>query len=104
MADLFERLFPEENEVENIAIHAFMAAITDYIAGETTRAQIIGAWSMDSEAQADLTALCDHIDGLSTKADKVVFALEFDAVMLLAAHKLKYTTKSDFKTRLGISA
>ena len=100
--DLFERLFPTDTETGNIAVHAFMAAITDYIAGETTRAQITAAWSLDAEAQVDLTALYNHIDGLSTKADKVVFALEFDAVMLLAAHGLKYTTKSVFKTRLGI--
>lgn len=101
MADLFDRLFPT-GEGENIAVHAFMAAITDYIAGETTKAQIIGAWSLDAEAQADLTVLCNFIDGLSTKAEKIVFALEFDGVMLLAAHGLKYTTKSAFKVRLGL--
>ena len=51
MADLFERLFPTDTETGNIAVHAFMAAITDYIAGETTRAQITAVWSLDAEAQ-----------------------------------------------------
>jgi len=101
MADLFDRLFPEDME-PNIAVHAFAAAIIDYMAGQTTRAQIIAYWSLDTEAQADLNALCDAIDALGTKADKIQFALEFDAVMLMAAHGAKYTTKTAFKTRLGI--
>ena len=101
MTDLFDRLFPNSTE-QNITIHAFTAAITDYIAGHTTKAQIIGAWDLDAEAQADLTALCNYIDNLETKTDKIVFSLEFDSVMLLAAAKLKYNTKNSFKTRLGL--
>lgn len=103
MADLFDRLFPdEESGVDKIGVHAFIGAITDYIAGETSKNQIIAAWSLDSEAQIDLTALCNHIDGLGSKADKVIFTLEFDGVMLLAEARLKYTTKAAFKTRLGL--
>lgn len=102
MADLFDRLFPPSIDDENIAIHAFAAAIIDYMAGQTTRAQIIAYWTLDTEAQADLNTLCNAIDALGTKADKIQFALEFDAVMLMAAHGAKYTTKSSFKTRLGL--
>ena len=103
MADLFERLFPDfESGIENIPVHAFTAAITDYIAGETTEAQIVSAWNLDSEAQADLTTLIAAIDGIQKKADKVVFALEFDGVCLLAEAGLKYTTKSAFANRLGL--
>jgi hypothetical protein len=102
MADLFDRLFPASVEEENIAVHSFAAAIIDYMAGETTRAQIISYWSLDTEARNDLNGLCDAIDALGTQVDKIRFALEFDAVMLMAAHGAKYTTKSAFKTRLGI--
>ena len=101
MADLFDRLFPVGME-ENISIHAFAAAIIDYMAGETTRAQIIAYWSLDASAQADLNTLCDATDALPTKADKIQFAIELDAVMLLAAEGAKYTTKSAFATRLGL--
>ena len=60
MPDLFDRLFPGAEE-PNIAVHAFMAAITDYIAGETTRAQIVSTWNLDSSAESDLDILCDYI-------------------------------------------
>lgn len=102
MADLFDRLFPTSIDTHNIPVHYFTAAITDYIAGETTRSQIIGAWNLDADAQADLATLCDKIDTLSTVMDKVVFAAEFDAVMTLAEARLKYNTKSTFTTRLGL--
>ncbi|MBU2180891.1 MAG: hypothetical protein KJ930_15800 [Gammaproteobacteria bacterium] len=102
MADLFERLFPGGEIEPNIPVHAFTAAITDYVAGHTTRNQIIGVWSLDAEAQADMNKFCDAIDLLGTKINKIAFALELDAVMLLAEAGMKYTTKADFKTRLNL--
>jgi len=104
MADLFDRLFPATAETENIPVHYFFAAMIDYMAGETTRAQIIGAWDMDADAQADLNTLCDHIDGLNKIEDKLRFAEELHAVMMLTEGELKYTTKSAFATRLGLGS
>ena len=103
MADLFDRLFPAEANTENIPVHYFFAALVDYAAGETTRQQMINYWAMDSEAQADLNALCDHIDGLSGLGAKLTFALELHAVFMFAEAGAKYTSKVDFRTRLGIS-
>ena len=102
MADLFDRLFPSGETEPNIPVHAFMAAVTDYVAGYTTRNQIIGVWTLDAEAQADLNKFCDALDALGTKLNKIAFALELDAVMLLAEAGMKYTTKADFKTRLNL--
>lgn len=101
MADLFDRLFPT-GEGANIPIHEFVAALTDYAAGETTKTQIINYYGLDTDAQTDLTALTDAIDALTGKTNKVAFILELDAVMLMAAHGAKYTTKSAFKTRMGL--
>ena len=100
MADLFDRLFVVQTN--KIPVHAFIAAITDYIAGETTKNQIINVWELDAEAQADLNAMCTNIDGLSSKAEKIIHALEIDSTMLLCEAGLKYMTKSALKTRLGL--
>jgi len=101
MADLFDRLFPAD-ETENIPVHGFHAAIADYVAGETTRSQIVTVWELDTEAQADLDILLMAADGLINLDAKLRFVLELGAVMTLAELGLKYTSKSDFRTRLGL--
>ena len=100
MADLFDRLFVVDDATQ-IPVHLFHAAITDYAGGETTRTQMIAFFALDSEAQSDLTTLCDAIDALSV-AEKVRFAVELHAVSLMAEAGAKYTAKSAFKTRLGL--
>jgi hypothetical protein len=101
MADLFDRLFPFDENEKGLGVHYFFSALVDYAAGETTRQQIIDHWSFDSEAQADLNTLCDHIDGLTT-TQKMVFGVELHAVMMFAEAGVKYNTKSAFRTRLGL--
>lgn len=101
MADLFDRLFPTDDS-ENIALHSFHAAVVDYIAGETTRQQIIDYWTLDTEAQADLNAFLDAVDAITGAVNKLAFATELDAVMKMAEEGAKYTTKTAFKTRLGL--
>lgn len=102
MADLYDRLFPEGPEEENIAVHYLFAALVDYAAGWTTRQQIISYWSLDAEAQADLDALCDHIDGLATPTAKIAFGTELHAVMMFAEAGAKYTDKTSFRARLEL--
>lgn len=101
MPDLFDRLFPEDIRDDNISIHTFAAVLIDYIRGYTTRQQIIGAWELDADAQSDLNTLCDSLDGMSLQ-EKLIFAVEIDAVMLIANSGLKYATKQEFAQRLGI--
>lgn len=101
MADLFERLFPEDPDGERIAVHYFFAALVDYGAGHTTRQQIINWWSLDTEAQADLNVLCDQIDAL-TPTGKMVWGTELHAVLMFAEAGAKYTTKQTFRDRLGL--
>jgi hypothetical protein len=102
MADLFDRLFPTDPNEENIAVHYFFAAMVDYAYGETTRAQIIAYWSLDSEAQADLNVLCDAVDALPGTIAKVSFATELHSVMMFAEAGAKYNTKATFAARLGL--
>lgn len=102
MADLFDRLFPSDPDVDNIAVHYFFSALVDYGAGETTRTQIINYWSLDTEAQADLNVLCNHVDGLSGVTAKMAFGTELHAVLMFAEAGAKYNTKSTFRARLGL--
>jgi hypothetical protein len=102
MTDLFDRLYPVEGPVSNIPVHGFHAAISDYMVGETTRAQIIAVWSLDAEATADLDVLLATVDALTGIENKLRFVTELDAVMNLAELGLRYHTKSAFATRLGL--
>ena len=103
MTTLFERFFPTDPDVENIAVHAFQAALIDYGTGYTTRLQITNHWSLDSESAAQLDVLCDAVDGMAAM-QKVVFASELHAVLLIASAGVKYTTEEPFHARLGFGS
>lgn len=102
MTDLFDRLYPPTIGTDNIAGHRFFAAMTDYAAGFTTRQEMINFWSLDAEAQVDLNALCDDLDAQSTVSGKMRWLQELHAVMMIAESGIKYATKSEFRTRIGI--
>lgn len=101
MADLFDRLFPVDGEAPRLSVHYFRAAMGDYTAGYTTRAQIIAFWELDAEAQADLNVLCNAIDGM-TDLQQATFLLELHDVMMIAEAGAKYTDKASFRTRMGL--
>ena len=102
MTDLFDRLFPADQNIDNIAVHYFFAALVDYASGETTRAQIVNYWMLDVDAEADLDVLCDAIDALGTPLAKIAFGTELHAVLMFAEGGAKYNTKAEFRTRLGL--
>jgi hypothetical protein len=98
--DLYDMLFGSYDGT--ISVHAFKAAMVEYLAGEVTATQIVTAFLMDGLASADLYALLAKMDALSTRLDKIQFIIELDSVCILAEQGLRYTTKSAFATRLGI--
>ena len=104
MTDLFERLFPRLagiEDLENISIHSFRAALGDYATGNTTRAQIVNYWSLDTDAQTDLDVLLAEIDA-GNSAARVRFLVELHDVMLITEEGAKYQTKAEFRTRMGL--
>jgi hypothetical protein len=101
MADLFDRLFGTGEGEGDVPVHGFAAALIDYAAGETSRAQIVGYWGLDASAEADLDVLCDAIDGMAAAA-RVQFCVEFHAVAMIAEIGVKYETKGTFAARLGL--
>lgn len=101
MADLFERLFPDDPREPNIPIHTFRAALGDYAAGHTTRTEIVTFWELDDEAQIDLDVLLTNLDGL-TGTQRALFLLQLHDVLMIAETGAKYTTKQTFRERLGL--
>jgi len=102
MADLFDRIFVRDVSYEKIAVHTFHAVLVDLIEGGSTRIQVIDGLSLDAEAVVQFDVLIAKIQSVGTLAQMHRFANEFHAVGLLAEIGLKYTTKSAFKTRLGL--
>ena len=103
MADLFNRLFPENDEDPNISGHLFEAVLIEYMTGHVTKAQMIAYWGFDTTVQADLTVLLNKCDALTGAIDKLVFLKELSAVITMASQGLLYNTKSAFATRLGLN-
>lgn len=101
MTDLYDRLFDPVAGEGNIAVHYFRAALGDYATGNTTRAQIVGYWNLDTEAQVDLDVLLARIDAASALG-KAAFLIELHDVMLITEAGAKYQTKADFRTRMGL--
>lgn len=99
--DLFDMLFPGP-ERSSVGVHVFYAAIVDYVAGYTTRAQIIGALGLTDTGVTQLDILLSAVDGLGTLAAKLSFGEQLHAVMVLAESGRKYTTKQEFAARLGL--
>lgn len=99
MATLYERLFVDDDSYDAIATHYFYAALVDMAAGETTKAQIINAFDLDTTAQDQLDLL---IAAYVSATDKRAWLDELHAVMMLAGAGLKYNSPSAFATRMGL--
>ena len=102
MADLFDRLFKYSGGGLRLAPISLIGAITDYIYGHTTRQQVIDFWEFEVDLEVDLNALLNNIDKLFFKSRKHRYLLEIIGVINLGTCNLKYLTKVEFKTRLGI--
>ena len=101
MLDLFDRLYPGGEGKSSIGVHYFRAALGDYAKGFTTRNKIVNAFNLDTEAQTDLDKLLAKIDSEGALG-KVAFLLELHDVMMIAESGLRYSTKTAFKTRMGL--
>lgn len=107
--DLFDTIINPDFDVDgnllspgNITSRMLYVAMVDYAAGQTTRNQIVAAFSMTVEQTTDLDALLAEIDARATPEAKMIYIAQFEAVMEIALLGLKYTDKPSFKTRLGI--
>jgi len=102
MADLFDRIFVQDDSYKKIPVHTFHGVMVDMIEGGYTRAEVINDLELDAEATADLDALIAKVQSVSQLEQKHRFANLFHAVGIMAETGLKYTTKSSFRIRLGL--
>lgn len=99
MANLFDRLYVESDDYEKISVHYFYAALVDLAAGETTKQQIVAAFNLDAQAEANLDSL---ITAYQNSTNKNRWLHELHAVMCLSEGGLKYTDGPSFATRMGL--
>ena len=51
MADLFDQLFVRSDDYKHVSIHYFTATLLDYMAGETTREEMVQIWELEPDAK-----------------------------------------------------
>lgn len=99
MATLFDRLFTDSVDYEKVPVHYFFSALVDFASGNSTKAQIVSAFGLDAQSEAQLDTL---ISGYQNATDKTRWLEELHAVMMLSEGKYKYTTVQDFAARMGL--
>jgi hypothetical protein len=107
MADLFDRLFSSSIEEplpfsHAVDIRTFHAGFSDYVSGNTTRAQIISFMDLTGQEVTDLDVLLGAVDAISSAQGKLQWLTELRAVLELANAGIKYDTKSAFVARMGL--
>ena len=102
MADLYDRLFPADEGIQNISTHLFEAAMVEYMAERITEAQMVAYWQLDSEAQADLTTLLGQLNALTTTITKLFFLRQLASVNIMTEAGLLYNNKAAYVERLGL--
>lgn len=95
---LYARLIGTEEP--KIGVHQFMAAISELIRGEATRAEIISMFGLRLEDETDLDLLINKGAALNA-GDRFEFARVIHDTLLLAEEGLKYTTEADFRARIN---
>ena len=88
-----------EGATSKIAVHTFAAALREVARGRRSVAQLVSAFALDAEDQADLTALMAHYAGLGTVLQKEQWLLDLHGVMVLAEAGLY--NKQQCKDALG---
>ena len=106
MADLFDLIFQDPGELlpegNTIGVNTFYAGIVDYVAGDTTRNQIVNFLQLTGAEVTDLDTLLAAVDAIATLDGKISWLMQLDAVLTLAKQGIKYNTKSAFAARLGL--
>lgn len=98
-ADLYARLTNNGESGNKIPVHAFTAALRELARGAVTRAQLVSAFSLDTEDQTDLDAIIATYQGLANDAAKKAYIVKIHDVFLLVESGFYNEAKA--KTELG---
>lgn len=82
MADLIDRLAGTTIERPKINLHRFMAAQRLYALGEWTRAALAAEFSLQGDEVTQATILADRIDAQTGAANKTLYILRLESVMM----------------------
>ena len=99
MATLYDRLFVPSNDYGKIPCHIFYAALVDMATGNSSKEQLVTAFSLDASSEAQFDTL---ITAYQNSTNKNQWLQELHAVMMLAEWELKYNSPSAFATRMGL--
>lgn len=97
---LYERLVLPDASNEKIAVHQFMAAVSEAVRGQVTRAQIITAFGLRVEDEADLDFLITKVGTLAV-GERFEFGRVLHDVLMLAESGLAYTDRTSFVARIN---
>lgn len=96
-AGIYERL--TSTDIDKITTHSFVAALAEWSRNAVTRAQVISAFTLDSEETTEVDAIKGTYDGLGTAQLKAAYLLKISDVFILVEHG--FYTESKAKTELG---
>jgi hypothetical protein len=100
MADLFDRFTAEDGT--RIPIHAFHAALADYLQGSgLSKAAIVTVFVLDAQASANLDVVIAKIDGTTGVQNKLRVMGSIEALLVLMEHGIAYTTRASFVARFN---
>ncbi len=97
---LYERLVLPTTADPKIPVHQFMAAVAEAVRGQVTRAQIITAFGLRVEDEADLDFLITKVGTLAV-AEKFEFTRVLHDILLLGETGLAYNTRALFTARVN---
>lgn len=99
---LFERLTSrafQPSDPAKIPVHAFQAAVSEFLMGKITRQNVIDGFVLDVGDATELDAIKTHYDGLLTVLEKAIYQTRLHNVFLLCESGGYGKTKA--KTELG---
>lgn len=98
---LIDLIFHDDpDEVRNLPLHAFSAAVWFWATGKLTRQNVIDAFQLMTEDEVQLDMLESHYTGL-TPGERRSFHSDVEAAGNLA--QLKLITKAQYKALLGLT-
>lgn len=102
MTDLYDRLFPQFEDGQKLAVKPLCSVLEEYIQGYMTGLEVLRYVNLDGDATADLRRILVMLDSLHSAPAKDRWLRGFEAVCMLAEHGVRYGTKASFATRLGL--
>lgn len=91
---LYDRWVADSETGQKIRVHSFSAALRELARGAVTKAQVVAAFSLTAEDEAELDLIIGAYQSLGTVEERVSFLMKFHDVTLLCEAGLYDETKA----------